>query len=413
MVQKYYNSAETAKIFDVSTDDVKKMMDRRELHGYRDGADWKFKVEDIERLAEERKAQQPAVLETDSGEDQGDVLLSEVALGQGAMGSSGTVIAMDAPGAEAAKSDLSLVDSGIALADSGLMLADESPTPVSQKPEEAEVKTAPVEEMNLTLDEDLVQDSSGTLRSMPAAGPAPEVGSSAIDLSGKGLEDDDLVLGGSGIGSDVSIGGDSGISLVDPADTGISLEQPLDLAGASAESLQLGDSDLLVAPESGGSAAAPSGLKTDDDFLLTPMEEAPDADDSGSGSQVIALDTEGDDQAGMMGSASGSTMAAMLDEDVTAQPSLDMGLGAPMGSPLLGPQPGGLAETAPMMQSVAVSPEGQYSRWQITGLAVCAVFLMLCGMMMYDNLRNMWSWDGPYSVNSWLMDTIVGLFEGK
>ena len=34
-------------------------------------------------------------------------------------------------------------------------------------------------------------------------------------------------------------------------------------------------------------------------------------------------------------------------------------------------------------------------------------------MMMYDNLRNMWSWDGPYSVNSWLMDTIVGLFEGK
>ena len=92
------------------------------------------------------------------------------------------------------------------------------------------------------------------------------------------------------------------------------------------------------------------------------MEEAPDADDSGSGSQVIALDTEGDDQAGMLGGASGSTMAAMLDEDVTAQPSLDMGLGAPMGSPLLGPQPGGLAESVPMMQAAAVLPEGQYSR---------------------------------------------------
>jgi excisionase family DNA binding protein len=410
MAQKYYNSAETAKILDVSTDDVKKMMERRELHGYRDGADWKFKAEDIDRLAEERKAEHAAPPEKEPGEEQGgDVLLSEVALGQqGTMGSSGTVIAMDAIGAEAEKSDLALVDSGITLADT-------SSTPMPEKIDEMDVKTARVAELNLTLDEDLSLDgSSGTLRSMPAVSSPSEVGSSAIDLSGKGLEDDDLVLGGSGIGSDVSIGGDSGISLVDPADTGISLEQPLDLAGASAESLELSDNDLLTAGETGGDASG--GLKTDDDFLLTPMEEAADTDDSGSGSQVIALDTEGDEQAGMIGGASGSTMAAMLDEDFTAQPSLDMGLGAPMtGGPLLGPQPGGgLAESAPATVQLAPAvAEASYSRWQIAGLAVCALFLMLCGMMMYDNLRNMWSWDGPYAVNSWLMDTIVGLFEGK
>jgi hypothetical protein len=402
MVQKYYNSAETAKILDVSTDDVKKMMDRRELRGYRDGADWKFKVEDIDHLAQERQAAQPE--NEPAGEQGGDVLLSEVALGQGPMGSSGTVIAMDALGAEAEKSDLSLVDSGITL-------VEESSTPVPQKIDE--VKAAQVEELNLTLDEDLsLEGSSGTLRSMPAPASAPETGSSAIDLSGKGLEDDDLVLGGSGIGSDVSIGGDSGISLVDPADTGISLEQPLDLAGASAESLELGEGDLLTAGETGASASG--GLKTDDDFLLTPMEEATDTDDSSSGSQVIALDTEADEQAGMMGGASGATMAAMLDEDLSAQPSLDMGLGAPMaGGPLLAPQPGGLAESVPAMQPMAALPETSYSRLQIAGLAACAVALMLCGMMMYDNLRNMWSWDGPYAVNSWLMDTIVGLFEGK
>lgn len=58
MAQKYYNSAETAKILDVSTDDVKKMMERRELRGYRDGADWKFKVEDIDLLAQQRQAAQ-------------------------------------------------------------------------------------------------------------------------------------------------------------------------------------------------------------------------------------------------------------------------------------------------------------------------------------------------------------------
>jgi hypothetical protein len=391
------------------------MMERRELHGYRDGADWKFKVEDIDRLAQERQAQQSASPEKEPPDERGgDVLLSEVALGQGSMSSSGTVIAMDAVGAEAEKSDLSLVESGLTLADSGIAMTDEAPTPVPQKTDDdVEAKAAQAEEMNLTLDEDLpLEDSSGTLRNMPAPGSPAEVGSSAIDLSGKGLEDDDLVLGGSGIGSDVSIGGDSGISLVDPADTGISLEQPLDLAGASAESLELGEGDLLGAGGEAG-AGASGGLKTDDDFLLTPMEETADTDDSGSGSQGIALDTEGEEQAGMGGGASG-TMAAMLDEDLTAQPALDMGLGAPVpGGPLLGPQPAALAEAAPAMQPALALPETQYSRLQIAGLAACAVALMICGMMMYDNLRNMWSWEGPYSVNSWLMDTIVGLFEGK
>ena len=55
-------------------------------------------------------------------------------------------------------------------------------------------------------------------------------------MSGKKLDDDDLVLGGSGTGSDITIGGDSGISLVDPADSGLSLEEPLNLAAAAAKS---------------------------------------------------------------------------------------------------------------------------------------------------------------------------------
>ena len=51
MAQKYYNSSETAQKLGKSVEEVKKMLERRELHGYRDGADWKFKVEDIDRLA--------------------------------------------------------------------------------------------------------------------------------------------------------------------------------------------------------------------------------------------------------------------------------------------------------------------------------------------------------------------------
>ncbi len=112
MVQKYYNSVETAKILDVSAEDVKAMLDRRELHGYRDGADWKFKVEDIDGLAKQRQSEKPASPEQEPG---GDVLLSEVALGQGAMGSSGTVIAMDAGDVEPDKSDIRMPDSDVKL----------------------------------------------------------------------------------------------------------------------------------------------------------------------------------------------------------------------------------------------------------------------------------------------------------
>jgi hypothetical protein len=33
---------------------------------------------------------------------------------------------------------------------------------------------------------------------------------------------------------------------------------------------------------------------------------------------------------------------------------------------------------------------------------------MLCGMMMYDLLRSMWSWEQPFFITSGLMNTILG-----
>ena len=51
MAQKYYNTAEAAEILGLSQDEVKQMQSRHELRGFRDGADWKFKAEDIEQAA--------------------------------------------------------------------------------------------------------------------------------------------------------------------------------------------------------------------------------------------------------------------------------------------------------------------------------------------------------------------------
>ena len=89
-------------------------------------------------------------------------------------------------------------------------------------------------ELDLTLDQDVtLEDSDIALASEEKA-----EGGSDLDVSDSVLDSEDLVLGGSGAGSDVTIGGDSGISLVDPADSGLELDEPLELTGQEEESLR-------------------------------------------------------------------------------------------------------------------------------------------------------------------------------
>jgi excisionase family DNA binding protein len=402
MAQKYYNSKETAKLLGVSDDEVKQMLDRRELHGYRDGADWKFKADDIDEMVKQRgKAK-----EAPAADVGGDVLLSEVELGQSDTGTSGTVIAPS-------WGEKAPADSDIQLADSDLTLARDSGAPITAKKDDVAAKVAKFEELDLAADEDLaLKDSSVGLPAKPAAaGP----GQSDIDL-GAGKSDDDLVLGDSKPSSDVTLGGDSGISLIDPSDSGLSLEEPM-LAGAGEESLELGEEDMSGTGE-GSDMMAPVKVKPDDDFLLTPLEEATDSDSSGSGSQVIALDTEGEQAATMLGMSSGvgGTMAAMLEEDLAAQPIGDMGAMGQMGplGPALVAQPEALIAGGPAIQPLeAAYPEAPYTGLQVGLLAACAVLLMLCGMMVYDLARNTWSWESPYAVSSGLMDAVLSLVESK
>jgi len=43
-------------------------------------------------------------------------------------------------------------------------------------------------------------------------------------------------------------------------------------------------------------------------------------------------------------------------------------------------------------------------------LAACTLFISLSGMMVFDLLRNMWSWEQASPINSAIMDLILGLF---
>ncbi len=305
-------------------------------------------------------------------------------------------------------SDLSLVQDSDALApapgsdltldSSGLSLAPDSDA------------LAPASGSDLTLDSDLklAQDSDAiglagddSDRTLSLAGDSATAGGSSLNLAGE-FEDDDIVLGGSSnLGSDID---DSGIDLGAAIDSGLSLEEP---------PAELGSGDLSMEGEDQGTGSS----SEDDAFLLTPTLELDEDSSDASGSQVIALDTDepfdesaatmlgdagpalldegmpadfGEGVGGMLGEDVAG-MSTMLEEDVAtgaAQPIAAVGAALPSGPPVV---------------------EAQYSLLNVLSLMLLFFVTALTGMMMYDMMRNMWSWDQPYPVNSTIMTALIDM----
>jgi len=392
MAQKFLNLEKAAEALGVSIDEVKQMRERQELYGYRDGADWKFKAEDLDQVANQLQAEDKSEGPDDESTD---VLLSEAELGDAESGASaGTVIG-------ASEGEGSPADSDIQLGDSDVKLSG------SEQPAEEGGSGDELGELDLTLEEDLTLEDSQIPLTEDKVEEAAGGAGSDLDLAEDEGGDDDLVLSGSGSGSDITMGGDSGISLVDPADSGLSLEEPLELAGGGDETLELGEDDMISLSEE-ADLDSPTELKAEEEFTLTPMEDAGEDEDSESGSQVIALDDVDEGAPAIEPVAGGK--APMLDEDFAAEPVLGMEEVTPLGAAPMG-APQDMAAGQPLGAQVAALPEAPYTVWNVVSLVFCAIFLMLAGMMMYDLVRNMWSWDQPVAVNSQLMDWILGLFE--
>jgi hypothetical protein len=209
---------------------------------------------------------------------------------------------------------------------------------------------------------------------------------SAIDL---GLEDDELVLG-SGAGSDVTSGaGDSGISLGNPSDSGLSLEDPLELGGGSGvESLELGEDEVIDLDDAMGSSAG-----SDDDFMLTPVEDGVD-EESDSGSLLIALDSED----------FGESAVEMLTEEDDESAEFIPDDADTVGAEGFAAAPVTAAATA---GPGAADEEATYSIWNVLSLFSIVFILGFTGILMLDLINNMWSWNSEYSFNSTIMDAIL------
>lgn len=443
MAGKFVELSDAAKQIGVTPEALVEMRSKGEIFGYRDGASWKFKQEEVARVISERGSPSgtgSAIMSANEEEfdsllsglsskvnkgpgDSGSLLVSEEELGVSSKGPS-TIIGKAKKGevpTPAADSDIKLAD-------------DDHISTGSDK-----LLEAPGSKLNLAADPADAISGSGLKKTGSGTGAMPKVPAKS-GSTGDGLDlgdelslhaDDDLELGsddaldneisldspgpggtrggsshGSGLGSDVTLGaGDSGINLA-PTDSGLSLEEePLDLGGSQVESLELPEDDEVISLES--ESADPdqaTQLKADNDFMLSPGDSLGE-DESDSGSQVIALeDSEGFDQeaATMLKSEPGGPLAADAFQPMEGGEMTMVGGVGGMGG-------GGMGATQPVYVQIPVV-EAPYSVWNVLSLMLISVALALTGMMMVDVMLNMWAFNGTTSVSTGLMDTFIKTF---
>lgn len=467
---KFLKFDETAKMLGISEDELSQLREQQEIHGYRDGGTWKFKEDEVQRVAQQRATapSQPndEQVSSDSGElldlpidleddsDSADiVLLSERELGESDPGTSSTIIGPsgkpspdesdvrivteeDRQGGDVlGGSDVRLVPaSGSGKgSDVALVVSDEA---VGETPDNVE-PDAPTEIRSGLKLEGLADEATdigvGTeeTQSPTDAGSELSLGSDALDLSlddelslvdddfefgdeASAVEDDsvsalsdELVLETGPGSSDITRRpSESGISLGSPSDSGISLESPLDIemdepslevsATQEDEEFELAGDDLISLEDDGDSEELQE-VGSGDDFLLTPIDESKAEEESDdSGSQVIALDSESDfGEADLLGGEEGG----LLEEEPVAESGTTKEAAV-------------AATSAPATVLSAGSREAQFTGLSVLSLGICVTLLAISGMMMFDLMRNMWAWGSSYSMDSALMDTVLGLFGG-
>ncbi len=421
MAGKFIELADAAKMLGVSEDELNNLRMKGEIHAMRDGTSWKFKSDELERVAEDRGisldgADEDSPTEIGSAEAMDDMLGDDV--------------------------DLSLSDD-----DLGLEIDAAAKTGVRTSADDDDLGLDLATESDLDLagagstsDVALVPDDAGGEVNL-VAGDSPDApggtdlglggGSGELDFEGSDLslgsdvaisDDDDIALGDDeddltigddeeislddddelvlSSGSDITGGGtgDTGINLGSPSDSGLNLEEePLDLAGSSVSSLELPEDDDLIDLEDldGGS----SGVQADEDFQLAPSADQLD-DGEDSGSQVIALeDSEAFAEMGENTLDAEEPVLGAVEEGDELETALEEPEGGSVTQPAL-----------PDSGMLAVAPETPYSIWNVLSLLGIVIVLSLTGMLMTDLVRNMWTWEDPYTASTPVMDLAVRMF---
>jgi len=486
MAQKFVSLDEAAAQLGISKDRLNELREDGKVRAYRDGASWKFRADDVEKLVaeglpaagsdvalnlddepaestvgelsdiqlgsdidldlgEDEPLSSPAasdvnlddldeptvpvdgtsegeVLELTGGEDVDEfsdsILLSETELGESTDRPPSTIIGKAEMAADldleiaasdsdaTAKSDVRLADPSTSNvfapgardavldteppslsdnfgdldeleidleAESSRILSPEDLTKAQQaaKSKSDQAKAAEFSDLELAT-----SDSSpgGVLDSHASGSNIGVSGLSALELEG----DDDDVLGD---GSDITLSSESsGINIISPSDSGLALDEvPLAMGSGSpiASGLDLGPTSDDVALEPLEVAEDEGGAEP---FALTPFGEEASEEEEDS-SQIIPLDEVSEDEA-LLGGTQRSAAVDALSDDFAAIPA------------------GVMSASEPVV-------DVPFSTANIAGLSLCLLLLVMCGMMVFDLLRNMWSWGEVYTLNSSLMDVLT------
>ena len=431
MSAQFITLEEAAKKLGVHTDELVEMRSRGDIFGYRDGASWKFKPEEIERVASELLGgamdEDPAgssilISEQDlgsTGSKHGSTIGSDINLGSDSTDADSDVELVADPGSG---SDVRLV-AGKSSDEPRLAVSDDDDDELSLDSDEDDLlaSTSGVSGLGSDIKFGTSAESAIKLGSGTGAGSdIPLTGSDAFDLdlglegsdvlsglSGKGSaiikgdsdpsldamdldlsdDNDDLVLGG---GSDLALGNDSGINLMSPADSGISLEdEPLDLAASGISGLDLASEGSDAASGVGSGLGSSVNFQQDEEFQLSASGSIEADEDSGS--QVIELEdsSEFGDAAVALPAADGFDAFGSADGD-----GIDMG--------------GALGATAAAGPVVSMgAPEVPYSLVQVMCLLGILLLMCMSGIMVTDVVRNMWAWNDTSALTSGFTEAVL------
>lgn len=390
MAGKFIELKDAAKQLGITPDRLLEMRDAGDVHGYRDGASWKFKTEEVERVAAELSAADNGDLSlSDSGSLSGDdfdsLLDVNVDLDSDSIGNGeGSSILISGEDEQAAVSGTSIGKD----------------KPASNGNQESDLNLAPADDADAAGqadEDDLGLDLDGDLQL--AADGEDELDSDGEDALGV---DDDLHFESD---DSLSLSDDDEASVADtpagdlasPSDSGLSLE--LEGEGGSVDSLELPeDSDMMSIEEGLDSSPEDSAqLQQDEEFILSPSDEMLGDESSDSGSQVIALDdSEAFEDSAELEEVSDGEAVSLVEET-----DLDEG----------GLEAFDAAELTPsaMVTDETTLPEAPFSVWNVLSLLLVVLMLSVIGMLMTDVIRNMWTWNEGFAGAGGIANSIVSM----
>jgi len=351
MAGKFLTIEEAAELLGVSVEQVRSLVDRKKLFPMRDGTSFKFKSDEVERLA-------GSLGDDSSGSDALALDLDVPPAMGGAAGQTGIgggvddlVIGDVIDDGESVFAETSNIE-----AESRTVLRGHEPA-AADKPKDSAAGSGLsfAEGSLLTGSNDLVLDSL-----IAASSPSlPKVSSGKPPAAGKSDDDDGaltLDLAAANAAGSGAMSGLSSASVAGGSIAGAALSGVLD-SGLSLEDggMELSGIDIAAASGIAGSAIGAGGSIAGEAFVL-----GEDVGGEDSASVVIATEETGDSS--FFGAAIDDAASVTFDGD-----SASSDLGSTAG-----------------FAGVELAPDMSFTIWQNLGLACCALLLLLGGLVMID-----------------------------